>query len=69
MSTLPPFTNESNHHNWYLRDTGKYNTFTCIHFCSYLTDYDPCPRSGAVAVRRYPTSKVRSSSCTLLEQA
>ena len=51
MSTLPPFTNESNHHNWYRQDTGKYNTFTCIHFCSYLTDYDPCPRSGAVAVR------------------
>ena len=28
----------------------------------------PCPRSDAAAVRRYPTSKVRSSGCTLLEQ-
>ena len=28
----------------------------------------PCPRSGGVAVRRYPSSKVRSSSCTLKEQ-
>ena len=25
-------------------------------------------RSGRVAVRRYPSLKVRSSSCTLLEQ-
>ena len=28
----------------------------------------PCLRSGGVAVRRYPASKVRSSGCTLLEQ-
>ena len=28
----------------------------------------PRSRSGGVAVRRYPSSKVRSSSCTLLEQ-
>ena len=27
------------------------------------------PRMGAVAERSYPTSKVRSSSCTLLEQS
>ena len=27
----------------------------------------PCSRSGGLAVRRYPSSKVRSSSCTLLE--
>ena len=27
----------------------------------------PCPRSGRAAVRRYPSSKVRSSGCTLLE--
>ena len=26
------------------------------------------PRSGRVAVRRYPSSKVRSNGCTLLEQ-
>ena len=28
----------------------------------------PGSRLGGVAVRRYPSSKVRSSSCTLLEQ-
>ena len=28
----------------------------------------PCSRSGEMAVRRYPLSKVRSSSCTLLEK-
>ena len=28
----------------------------------------PCSMSGGVAVRRYPSSKVRNSSCTLLEQ-
>ena len=28
----------------------------------------PCPRSGAMAERSYPTFKVRSSGCTLLEQ-
>ena len=28
----------------------------------------PCPRSGEVAERRYPTSKVRSGCCALLEQ-
>ena len=28
----------------------------------------PHSRSGGLAVRRYPSSKVRSSSCTLLEQ-
>ena len=28
----------------------------------------PCSRSGGAALRRYPSSKVRSSSCTLLEQ-
>ena len=28
----------------------------------------PCPRWGAVAKRSYPMSKVRSSSCALLEQ-
>ena len=28
----------------------------------------PSPRSGGVAVRRYPSSKVRSSGCVLLEQ-
>ena len=28
----------------------------------------PRSRSGGVVVRRYPSSKVRSSSCTLLEQ-
>ena len=28
----------------------------------------PRSRSGGAAVRRYPLSKVRSSSCTLLEQ-
>ena len=28
----------------------------------------PCSRSGGVEVRRYPLSKVRSSSCTLLER-
>ena len=28
----------------------------------------PCSRSGGVAVRRYPSSKVRSSGCALLEQ-
>ena len=28
----------------------------------------PHSRSGGVAVRRYPLSKVRSSGCTLLEQ-
>ena len=28
----------------------------------------PHSRSGGVAVRRYPSSKVRSSGCTLLEQ-
>ena len=28
----------------------------------------PCSRSGGAVVRRYPSSKVRSSSCTLLEQ-
>ena len=27
-----------------------------------------CSRSGGVALRRYPSSKVRSSGCTLLEQ-
>ena len=27
----------------------------------------PCSRSGGVVVRRYPSSKVRSSGCTLLE--
>ena len=27
-----------------------------------------CSRSGGVAVRRYPSSKVRSSSCALLGQ-
>ena len=27
----------------------------------------PCSRSGGVAVRRYPSSKVRSSGCALLE--
>ena len=28
----------------------------------------PCSRSGGEAVRRYPSSKVRSSGCALLEQ-
>ena len=28
----------------------------------------PCSRSGGAAVRRYPSSKVRSSRCALLEQ-
>ena len=28
----------------------------------------PCSRSEGVAVRRYPSSKVRSSGCALLEQ-
>ena len=28
----------------------------------------PCSRSGRAAVRRYPSSKVRSSGCALLEQ-
>ena len=28
----------------------------------------PCSRSGGAAVRRYPSSKVRSSGCALLEQ-
>ena len=28
----------------------------------------PCSRSGGAAVRSYPSSKVRSSGCTLLEQ-
>ena len=28
----------------------------------------PCSRSGGVAMRRYPSSKVRSSGCALLEQ-
>ena len=28
----------------------------------------PCSRSEGIAVRRYPSSKVRSSYCTLLEQ-
>ena len=28
----------------------------------------PCSRSGGAAVRRYPLTKVRSSSCALLEQ-
>ena len=28
----------------------------------------PCSRSGRVAVRRYPSSKVRSRGCALLEQ-
>ena len=28
----------------------------------------PCSRSGGAIVRRYPSSKVRSSGCTLLEQ-
>ena len=28
----------------------------------------PCSRSGGMAVRRYPSYKVRSSGCTLLEQ-
>ena len=28
----------------------------------------PCSRSGGAAVRRYPSSKVRSSGCPLLEQ-
>ena len=33
-----------------------------------LEELSPRSRSGGVAVRRYPLSKVRSSSCTLLEQ-
>ena len=28
----------------------------------------PCSRSGGAVVRRYPSSKVRSSGCTLLKQ-
>ena len=28
----------------------------------------PCSRLGGAAVRRYPSSKVRSSGCALLEQ-
>ena len=28
----------------------------------------PCSRSGGAAMRRYPSSKVRSSGCALLEQ-
>ena len=28
----------------------------------------PCSRSGGAVVRRFPSSKVRSSSCALLEQ-
>ena len=35
---------------------------------AWLGGATPRPRSGAAAKRSYPTSKVRSSSCTLLEQ-
>ena len=34
----------------------------------WLRGATPCTRSGVVAERRYPTSKVRSSCCALLEQ-
>ena len=33
-----------------------------------LREASPCSRSGGAAVRRYPSSKVRSNGCTLLEQ-
>ena len=33
-----------------------------------LRGVTPCPRSGAVTIRIYPTSKIRSRGCTLLEQ-
>ena len=35
---------------------------------AWLRGATPRPRSGAAAKRSYPMSKVRSSSCTLLEQ-
>ena len=34
----------------------------------WLWGATPRPRSGAAAVRRYPTSKVRNSGCALLEE-
>ena len=41
----------------------------CYSRC-FLTSYFSIPhwRSGSVAVRKYPSSKVRSSGCALLEQ-
>ena len=42
-----------------------------VHGCGWYTGSvaaAPGPRPGAAAERSYPTSKVRSSSCALLEQ-
>ena len=61
---LPHFRGQG---RWQRRVTPCSRTISCLG-AGGPRGATPCSRSGGVAMRRYPSSKVRNSSCALLEQ-